>query len=286
MDMPACEGCRERDARIAQLEAAVAKLGHLVRELQARLGQNATNSSIPPSANPPQAPPPVQKQATGRKPGGQPGHTAHVRVRLPPERLTEPTVHFRPPTCAACQHDLPPTPAADDPEPTWHQVVELPAVPVQLTEYQAQGRTCPDCGHVTWAQIPDDVRAHGCGPRLTATRSYLSGVMHASKRNSEEFVETILGGPIALGTVSNREQERSAALATAHAEARQAVQEAPAKNVDETGWKQAGAKRWLWGAATAVVVCFVITPTRGAAGLAALLGKKIKGILSSDRWSV
>jgi transposase len=78
----------------------------------------------------------------------------------------------------------------------------------------------------------------------------------------------------------------SAALAAAHAEAQQAVQQAAAKNVDETGWKQAGVKRWLGGAATALVVCFVIAPTRGAAGLTALLGKKIKGIITSDRWSV
>src|SRR5262249_23634780 len=49
---------------------------------------------------------------------------------------------------------------------------------------------------------------------------------------------------------------------------------------------RAGAKCWLWGAATALVACFVIAPSRGAAGLAALLGKKIKGIISSDRWSV
>ena len=38
----------------------------------------------------------------------------------------------------------------------------------------------------------------------------------------------------------------------------QAVREAAAKNVDETGWKQAGRKRWLWGAATATVAFFVI----------------------------
>jgi transposase len=254
--------------------------------LQARLGQNASNSSIPPSANPPQAPPPVVKQPTGRKPGGQPGHTAHLRVRLPAERLTEPTVHYLPDVCAACQDDLPQAPGPDDPEPRWHQLVELPEIPVQVTEYQAHGRTCPNCGHLNWAKIPDAIRDHGCGPRLTATLSFLSGVLHAGKRGIEEFVETVFRVPIALGTVSNLEQEMSAALAAAHAEARQAVQEAAAKNVDETGWKQAGAKRWLWGAATALVACFVITPTRGALGLAALLGKKIKGIISSDRWSV
>ncbi|MGH6629002.1 MAG: IS66 family transposase, partial [Burkholderiales bacterium] len=142
------------------------------------------------------------------------------------------------------------------------------------------------CGQVTWAKMPQEICDHVFGPRLTATMSYLSGVMHASKRGIEEFVETVCGVPIALGTVSNLEQETSAALADAHAEAQQAVQEAAAKNVDETGWKKAGQKRWLWGAATALVACFVIAPTRGAAGLAVLLGKKIKGIISSDRWSV
>jgi transposase len=278
MDEPSCAGCRELLKRIAELEARL-------RELESRLGQNASNSSLPPSANPPQAPPPVVKQPTGRKPGGQPGHTAHLRLRLPAERVTA-TVHYRPPKCAACQHDLPQAPSAGDPEPFWHQVVELPEFPVQVTEYQAHGRSCPDCGQITWAKIPDDIRAHSCGPRLTASLSYLSSVLHASKRGIEEYVETILGVPIALGTVSNLEQEMSAALAAAHAEAQQAVQQAAAKNVDETGWKRAGRKRWLWGAATATVACFVITSSRGAVGLAALLGAKIKGIISSDRWSV
>jgi len=286
MDVPTCEGCRERDARIAKLEAEVAELRALVRELQARLKQNASNSSLPPSANPPQAPPPVRKQPTGRKPGGQPGHSAHLRVRLPAERLTEPITYCLPDMCEVCQDDLAAAPGPDDPEPRWHQVVELPEMPVHVKEYQAHGRTCANCGHVTWAKIPDAVRAHVCGPRLTATLSLLSGNLHASKRGIEEFVEAVLRVPIALGTISNLEQEMSAALAAAHAEARQAVQEAAVKNVDETGWKQAGVRRWLWGAATALVACFVIAPSRGAAGLAALLGQKIKGIIGSDRWSV
>ena len=278
MDEPTCAGCRELLKRVAELEAKL-------RELEARLGQNASNSSIPPSANPPQAPPPVVKKPTGRKPGGQPGHSAHLRARLPAERLTEPTVHYLPEICAACQHQLPAKAGPHDPEPRWHQTVELPEFPVQITEYQAHPRTC-HCGHVTWAKIPDEIRAHVCGPRLTSTMTFLSGVLHASKRGIEEFVETVCGVPIALGTISNLEQEMSAALADAHAEAQQAVQEAETKHVDETGWKQAGKKRWLWGAATKLVACFVIAPTRGAAGLASLLGKKIKGIICSDRWSV
>jgi hypothetical protein len=36
MDIPSCQGCRERDARIAELEARLAKLEATVQE-QARL---------------------------------------------------------------------------------------------------------------------------------------------------------------------------------------------------------------------------------------------------------
>lgn len=263
----------------------VKELEGRIHELEIRLGQNSSNSSIPPSANPLQAPAPVGKKPTGRKPGGQAGHTAHLRARLPQERVQD-THHFVPDICECCQEDLPYAPGPDDPEPRWHQVIELPSNPVEVTEYQAHGRACPDCGFLTWAKIPQEIRDHVCGPRLTATIAFLSGAMHLSKRKIEETVETLLGAPIALGTVSNLEGEMSAALVDAHTQAQQALQEASAKNVDETGWKQAGDRCWLWGAATTLVACFVIAPTRGALGLSALLGDKVKGIVSSDRWSV
>src|SRR5438445_7753347 len=110
MDQPTCPGCQQLRQRVAELETRL-------RDLEARLGQNASNSSIPPSANPPHAPPPVRKEPTGRKPGGQPGHTACLRERLPAGRLTEPVVHCVPDICQVCQDDLPQAPAPDDPEP-------------------------------------------------------------------------------------------------------------------------------------------------------------------------
>jgi transposase len=257
----------------------------VVKELQARLGLHSGNSSLPPSKNPPQAAKPVVKTPTGRKPGGQPGHQPCARVRLPRERLKE-VVAFVPKVCAGCTAALPAEAGPADPEPTWHQVAELPSMLAEVVEYQGHGRQCQHCGTLTWERIPAEIRAHAFGPRLTATVSYLSGSPHVSKRGIEELVETLVGIPIALGTVVNLEQEMSKALTAAHQEAQEAVCQAAVKNVDETGWKQAGKGCWLWAAATSAVAYFVIHPKRGAAGLKALLGEHIKGIIGSDRWAV
>ena len=91
--------------------------------------------------------------------------------------------------------------------------------------------------------------------------------------------------PISLGTVSNLEAETGEALASPYQEAAEAVQAAPVKNLDETGWKQCGKRRWLWTAATAVVAFFSIHQLRGEEGLLKLLGGKLLGIFTSDRWS-
>jgi hypothetical protein len=50
---------------------------------------------------------------------------------------------------------------------------------------------------------------------------------------------------VAVGKVSNLEQEMIEASAAAHAEAVAAVQAAPVKFIDETGSKERGQKRWL-----------------------------------------
>jgi transposase len=77
----------------------------------------------------------------------------------------------------------------------------------------------------------------------------------------------------------------SDALAPAYEQAKQAVQQAAVKHLDETGWKQAGKKRWLWVAAAANVVVFMIHRLRNVAALKDLLGHALYGILCSDRWS-
>ena len=284
MATPTCPGCLEREQRNAALERRVAELEALVRDLRARLDTNATNSGTPPSANPPGAPKPVTKQRTGKRRGGQPGHAAHLRRRLPPERVDH-VVTFVPEHCQRCCAPLPVGRGPADPEPTWHQVAELPAMAAEVTEYQGHFRTCPGCGAISHAPIPAALKAHSVGPRYAATLAYFAGSHRLSKRGLEEITTDVFDAPLALGTVANLHAEMSAALAPAHAEALRVVREAPAKNVDETSWKLAGQLCWLWVAASGPVAAFLIHAHRGWDALVALLGEDIKGFVCSDRWS-
>src|SRR5262245_33399157 len=284
MAAPPCPGCRQRDETIAELRLRLTALEARVRDLEDQLGRNATNSSLPPSANPPGAPKLPLKKPTGRSSGAQPGHPAHLRRRLPPERLQH-TRDFVPRHCQRCREPLPPRPAPDDPEPTWHQVAELPRLAAEITEYRGHFRRCPGCGTLNHAAIPAELKAHSVGPRLAATLSYLAGRHHLSQRGLEELAEDVFDVPLSLGTVGHLAARASAALAPAHAEAVQAVRDAAVKNVDETSWKLAGDRCWLWAAATATVAAFVIHARRSVAGLTALLGEVVQGIVGSDRWS-
>jgi transposase len=275
---PSCPGCRELERRVQELEAQV-------RELLAKLGANSANSGTPPSQNPLGADPPVVKKKSTRQRGGQPDHPPHLKLLLPAEQVTR-TKHFVPAACSSCHAELPPAAGPSDPPPKRFQTAEVRQIPLEVVEYQAHARTCPGCGKVTAATIPAALRAHSVGPRLTAIFSYLTGAQGISKRGVEEIAQTVFGVPIALGTISNLEQEVSAAIAPAHQEAIDAVRQADVKFADETSWKLWGKLCWLWAAATANIAVYVIHAKRGAVGLAALLGEEIDGILHSDRWHV
>ena len=279
-----CTGCAELREQVRQLQATITQLQERVCELQARLDQNSSNSNQPPSSDPPWAGKKPVKKPSGRKPGGQIGHQGHYRRRLPPERINEVIRHI-PSHCEYCHASLPKESRPGDPEPTWHQVAELPPMAAVVTEHQGHGRRCGCCGRITQEPIPPDVLQHVLGPRLSATMSYLSGRCHDGRRLVQEILQDLFDVPIALGTVMAYEQEMSLALKQPYEQALQTVRQARNKHVDETGWKQAGKTCWLWTGATAKAAVFLIQKGRNWKGLCDLLGSKRggRGIIHSDR---
>ena len=71
--------------------------------LSSGLSRSSRNSSLPPSQDPPSAPPRPRTPASGRRPGGQPGHEGRNRRLLPLEQLDELVEHW-PVRCGRCDH--------------------------------------------------------------------------------------------------------------------------------------------------------------------------------------
>ena len=280
-----CPNCARLEAMVAALLKEVVDLKARISDLEAQVKANSSNSSKPPSSDPPWQSPPPSKPRSGNKPGGQPGHSGAFRQRLPIERVKH-IIDYVPEKCNHCKASLAGQYGPHLPETSWHQVAELPPVLAEVTEHRAHARTCACCGKVTCAEIPAAIRAHCAGPNLAAALSYLGGCLHASKRAIQETCETLFGVPLSLGTISKLEADTSAALEAPHAEALEAVRAAPIKNVDETGWAKHGKLCWLWLAATASLAVFAIHAKRGKAGFRNLLGRAVKGLVCSDRWSV
>lgn len=285
-----------KDARIvkleAMLEAALERIAHLEednrqlreenRALNERLAQNSSNSSKPPSSDAPGAPRRGQKR-TGRRPGGQPGHKKHERALLPLEAVHH-VVELVPGECKGCQRWL----HGRDAAPRRHQVVEVPPLSAVVTEYRCHALECPGCGLVTREEVPLHARSV-FGDRLAALCTLLVGKYRLSKRLVKDALSDMLGVDVSVGSVSNLEGEMAQALAPATAEALTYVQAGDKAHADETGWVEGRAegrarRAWLWVVASALVVVFHISRSRGGKVARALLGEDFAGFLNTDRW--
>jgi len=261
------------EQRIATLEAEV-------RELTARLNQNSQNSSKPPSSDGPHVKRKPPKPSSGRKPGGQLGHTPYQRVLVPIEEV-DTVITCKPEQCRRCGQRL----TGSDPEPWRKQVVELPPVRPHLTEYQLHRLRCAGCGIMTCGELPAGVLATCYGPRLASIVALCSGGYRMSKRMVVSFCREVLGIDLSVGEIGQIEQTVTNAVAPAVEEAAVYVQSCDL-NIDETSWKEQRKRRTLWTMVTTQLSVFAITKGRGAAVLKALVGEWYSSILTSDRAKV
>jgi len=265
--------------------------------LREQAGQSSRNSSIPPSKERPQHQKPRRKRCTGRHPGGQPGHPGVTRPLVPPEQVTT-FLQVFPETCP-CGHVFSDD-ASTTGDPYRHQVFEIPPMTPTVTEYQLQHRPCPDCGRTVRATRPAGVPALTLGARAQALVTLLTGQYHLSKRQVATCMRDVCGLPLSAASVCAVEAAMSAALAAPVAAVRIAVAQAPAKNVDESGWAQrrdpdpgqpedTPLKRgWLWSATIPDATVYLIRRKRNQTVARELLGltadaTDYHAIVTSDR---
>jgi len=255
------------EKRIADLEAEIA-----------RLKKTPANSSLPPSTQHPHARPAPQRERSGKKPGGQPGHARHERALIPVEQCTE-VIPVVPETCRRCGEPL----AGSDPAPLRHQVWELPEIKPLVTEYQRHRLRCPCCGETTCGELPAGVPHSQAGPRLVAFVALLMGCFKQSKRRVALFLEQVLNQPCSPGWVVKLQNQATAALTPAYEEAAKRLPTEDVLGIDESPTKEARVKSWLWTFVARSYTVFALRTTRAATVLQELLTDAFTGVVNCDR---
>jgi transposase len=266
--------------QVQALQVQVAALQAEVAQLREQVGRNSQNSSQPPSSDAPSAPPRPKRAPSGRKPGGQPGHTGHGRKLLAVEQVQR-VVDLKPMACDQCGALL----MGEDVQPVRRQVTELPRVEPEVTEYRQHTLMCLACGAQTQAEFPAELPSGSFGPRVQATVGYLTGRIGVSQRDVEEVMQTVFHTDLSLGSIPAQEDRVSAALAEPVQAVQTYVQQQPVQNVDETSWREKTKRAWLWINTTPLVTLLLVLTTRGAKGAQRIVGRAVTSIVGSDRWS-
>jgi transposase len=262
----------------AAVSALVQSFEQRIAELEERLNKNSTNSSKPPSSDPPSVKRRPPTSPSGKRPGGQPGHRRHTRGLVPPEKLRHVT-DCKPPACRRCGHTL----HGDDPEPLRHQVAEIPPIEPTVDEYRLHRLRCPRCGTSTCAAVPPGVPRGAFGPRLRAILSLLAGAYRQGKRPIRQLAGDLFGLSISTGMICSLERQGADALESPVKELHQHVRDAGSAHIDESSWKQGHDKAWLWVVVTRWVTVFAIATSRGADVAKSLLGQDRRKVVISDR---
>ena len=262
------------EARIAHLENELAAVR---AELEATR-KTPRNSSLPPSSEHPHAKPAPQKSKSGKKPGGQPGHTKYERALIPTEQCAQ-VVTVVPETCRRCRGPL----AGSDPQPLRHQVWDIPAIKPLVTEYQLHRLTCPCCSQSTCGELPPGVPRGQAGPRLIALAALLMGCFKQSKRRVALFLEQVLNQPCSPGWVVKLQNQATAALLPPYAELAGQLPAEDVLGIDESPSKEARQKAWLWTFVASAYTFFALRTTRAATVLDELLTDAFDGVVNCDR---
>ncbi len=290
------ERLAQLEAKNTQLEAENARLQALheeltrqlqslreqVQALQRRLGLDSSNSGKPPSSDGPAKPAAAQRtrsqrRRSGKRSGGQPGHQGATLSQTDTADRTQ--VHL-PSGCRECGAALA---AADvEGEPQRRQVYDLPApTPPEVTEHQAWGCRCQQCGQLTRAAFPEGVSAPvQYGPRIAALAVYLQNAHFLPEDRLAEIFRDLFGVALCAATLAGMSRKTAQVWRSWTERVRDLLVSASGvKHLDETGFRIAGQGQWLHVLSTAKLTYYRTSRQRGG------VLEGLRGILVHDHWA-
>lgn len=270
-----CRRCRELERYIEQLERQIAELRKRLEEVE-RAGKR---QAAPFSKGEPKKEP--------KKPGRKPGPQYGKRFSRPrPDRVDRVIeVPIEECSCPDCGGEL-------GPESIQEQFVsDIPEIKPTITQFNIHCANCTNCGRRVQGRHPEQVSdalgaaGNQIGPKAIAFAVELNKTLGASDGKIADFFATAFGFSV------NRSTLRRAFLRTArkaeplYERINVIVRESGLVYPDETGWKVAGRKEWLWTFVSPAATLYIIEPSRGFDVVEAALGSDYSGLLGRDGWA-
>jgi transposase len=259
------EQIRAQHEQIIAHQQAIVTLSARVKELEDRGHTSSHNSSKPPSSDGLRRPPRSQRQSSGKKPGGQPGH---VGSALPMVEEPDHVITHSPAVCAGCQASLADVPAH---EYERRQVLDLPPRRLEATEHRAEEKTCPACQCRTRGMFPPEVTTRvQYGPQLKALLVSLLTDQLLPFERASEVVADLFGAALSEGTLQTAVETCAETLTEVEAQIKGQLGAEAVLHNDETGVRVAGKLHWLHVTSPAQLTHYAVHAKRGSVAMTAI----------------
>ena len=231
-----------------------------IRDLEAQLSKNSSNSSKPPSSDGLKKKPKLKslRKKTGKKPGGQKGHegsnlkmSTHVD-KVEPLKLE---------SCTGCGESLE---AVGSIDLKCRQVFDIPLPKMHVIEYQAEVKVCAHCQFKNEAKFPEYIKTNTqYGPRIKGLWVYLNQYQLLPYERLAQLTEVLFDKRPSIGTLVNTVSESSKHLIPFEKSLKEALKEVPVLHSDETGMRVEGKLCWIHSRSNEDLTLFHLDEKRG-----------------------
>lgn len=262
--------------RIEELEL----LEERVKALENQLSKNSRNSSKPPSGDGFGKRTGSLRTKSERRSGGQadhPGTTLEWRDEV--DWVVEHPVE----QCCGCGASLEHEAVE---RMIVRQVYDLPPLQLQVSEHQAEVKSCPVCGMENQGRFPKDV-CHPVqyGAVVKGIMVYLMEGQLLPSGRTVAVLDEVFGATVSEGTLYNARAQCFEAIEPMTTAIATHLQQATVEHFDETGMRVNGKLWWLHVACTAGLTYYFVHPKRGKAAIDAMnILPQFQGKAVHDSW--
>lgn len=279
------EQCGNKECPVIEiLKAALVEIELLkakVKELEAKLNINSSNSSKPPSTDG------LKRRTTkslreksGKKSGGQDGHKGNtLNMVETPDEIVPLSVSI----CHHCGEDLSSVAVVSTEK---RQVFDIPPIKLKVTEYSADSKVCSKCNATVKASFPKGVDNQiQYGENIKSLMVYFNQHQMIPLDRTTDIFSDIFNTNISEGTIVNTTNSLFEKLEPFENAVKEILIKSPVIHKDETGISVNNKINWLHSTSTENYTYYSIHSKRGIKAMEAEnILPEFKGIVVHDFW--